>query len=193
MREASTKIFEVAVNALETHPDLKKVIIVDRAPRIDTAVSDPYGLKSQLSELGNKVFRDLHEKSSFKDKIKIGNHSLDHISKAELFGKPDQQRFDGIHLAGKSGRYHYTESLCNILQKAEIIPRRSFQREGNEREKITCSQPDKSSCQKTKDIRSDDFHYQRRKGWTPRAQNQNQPRESARSENRFDTLSNSGN
>jgi hypothetical protein len=177
VKRASTDIFNVAVEALENNTDLEKVVIIDRAPRIDTPQSDPYGLKSQLSEFGNKVFRELLEQSDLKNRILIGEHNLDKIPRNELFGETDQRKYDGIHLSGKSGRFYYTRSLCQILQKAGILSgemfqwdgkanlfqtsprgqrnhvnlnqRKSFQKDGN------CKQPDYNTCKKDVDLRYD--------------------------------------
>ena len=43
----------VAQNALDTHISLKKVIIMNHAPRFDTADIDPLGIKPKLAEFAN--------------------------------------------------------------------------------------------------------------------------------------------
>jgi hypothetical protein len=121
VKSASTDVFNVAAEAIKNHPNLEKVIIVDRAPRKDTNAKYPYSLKTQLSEYGNNVYRELLEKTNLKGKICIGKHDFNGVHDEDIFGRSDHPRYDGLHLAGKHGRYQYTRSLCAILQKAGMI------------------------------------------------------------------------
>ena len=70
-------MFSVAQAALSKHPQLKKVAILEHAPRFDTQDIDPAGLKPELAKLANATFSQLWHSSSFKHKITIGKHSLD--------------------------------------------------------------------------------------------------------------------
>ena len=145
---------------------------------------------------------------------KFGKHTLDGIQSEELFGRPDQRRYDGLHLAGKSGRYHYTNSLGNILQKAGLIPLNGSQKDGNlgkpntrkgkPQESTTqqagnlngrdgkCSQNDFNNCQKTIDVRNN-FQHQNYKNKKTKSQKTNQHFQPVRSENIFEFFNNSGN
>ena len=129
--QASANVFQVAVDAIKENPNYKKVVIVNRAPRIDKIKDDRYHLKSQLSDYGNQVYKQLLEKCNLKNKIVIGQHNFEGVTDRDIFGDPDQPRYDGVHLAGKHGRYYYTRSVCKILQQAGIIPEgRLFKQNG---------------------------------------------------------------
>ena len=119
VKKASEDIFEVATNALQSNPTLEKVVIFDRIPRHDPHNVDPYGLKSELSNYGNKIYRQLKEKSKMKEKIVIGEHSLDFKGnmKEKIYGR---ENFDGIHMRGPLGFNFYTRSVLNMLTKASL-------------------------------------------------------------------------
>ena len=68
-------------------------------------------LKTQESEFGNKVYRELLDKSNMKQRIIIGHHNLNEVPHKDLFGEPGQRKYDGVHMFGKSGRYCYTTYL----------------------------------------------------------------------------------
>ena len=191
VKRASTNIFKVAEEALKDHSNLEKVVIVDKAPRKDTNANDPYCLKSQLSEYGNSIYRELLEKSDLKGKIHIGKHDLDGLADQDIFGKSDHPKYDGLHLAGRHGRYQYTRSVCAMLQKAGIISEGfTFKKDGKVQRKISnksspppqkdgnsshtsaryqkdgnCKQPDMRRCQQDFDNRNSMiFQKQRQHG-----------------------------
>ena len=95
------------------------MVIFDRIPRHDPHNVDPYGLKSELSNYGNKIYRQLKEKSKMKEKIVIGEHSLDFKGnmKEKIYGR---ENFDGIHMRGPLGFNFYTRSVLNMLTKASL-------------------------------------------------------------------------
>ena len=113
---ASKNMITAARNILLTNPGIQKVIILDRTPRFDVATADPFHLKSNLSEYGNRVFREELANSDVKNKVFIASHTLPQQFQQNLYGHPEQYNFDGIHFNGSDGANHYTRSLCNILQ-----------------------------------------------------------------------------
>ena len=110
-------MISAARNIIPRNPAVEKVLILDRTPRFDPQSVDPSNLKPKLSEYGNLVLREEHNKSDVKDKIVICSHSLPDVFQQNLFGHPESNGFDGIHYAGVDGANHYTRSVCNILQK----------------------------------------------------------------------------
>ena len=119
--ESRTKMFEIAVESLENNTDLKKVIIVTSLPRYDPEDRDPYGIKAKLNQYGNSVYTSLWMQKGCPGDIVIADQKLD--CKGELrnkrFGNPDSnldgKPWDGIHLRGKLGSRHYTNSMANIF------------------------------------------------------------------------------
>ena len=114
-------MFTTAQRALEEHPNLKKVVIMEHAPRYDEKDNDPLGLKPELSKYANSVYNQLWLDSHLKNKISVGRHSLNEISDEsydDIFRNPKSGRHDGVHLYGRSGRKIYTKSVKNILQKS---------------------------------------------------------------------------
>ena len=64
-----------AENALKENPDLKKMIIMEHAPRYDTEDVDPLKLKTDLAKYANYTFNQLWLDSP--KNITIGHHGLD--------------------------------------------------------------------------------------------------------------------
>ena len=114
---ASKNMISAARNIILGNSGIKKVLILDRIPRFDTEEADPTQLKRELSEYGNKVFRDELENSDVKEHISIASHTLPTQLQENIYGNPSSSQFDGIHLRGHDGRNHYSRSLCNIFQK----------------------------------------------------------------------------
>ena len=104
-------------NALNAHPEIKKVIIMEHPPRFDTVDKDPISLKSEFAKYANNVYQQLWFESSLKHKIVIGQHKLDCSEKTRLerFTNGMNNRYDGIHMYGFAGRKSYTESALSIL------------------------------------------------------------------------------
>ena len=69
--------FAVAQNAIQNHHNIKKVVIMQHAPRFDEQNVDPSGLKPKLAKLANSTLSQLWHSSVHKDKIVIGHHNLD--------------------------------------------------------------------------------------------------------------------
>ena len=73
-------MIRTAETALKTHPNLDKVVIMEHAPRFDSAHVDPLGLKPDLAKFANITLRQLWFISPMKNKLQIGNHRLNYIS-----------------------------------------------------------------------------------------------------------------
>ena len=71
-------MFTAGEQALDGHPNLKTVKILDHPPRYDTKHRDPLGLKPQLVNYANMIYRQLWLSSLFKDKIQV-TQSLLHV------------------------------------------------------------------------------------------------------------------
>ena len=69
-------MFTCAENAAKENPNLKKVIIMEHAPRYDTKDIDPLSLKPALAKYANNVIMQLYLNSKLKNRITIGQHSL---------------------------------------------------------------------------------------------------------------------
>ena len=115
-------MFTTAQRALEEHPNLKKVVIMEHAPRYDEKDIDPLGLKPELSKYANSVYNQLWLDSHLKNKISVGRHSLNEISDEsydDIFRNPKSGRHDGVHLYGQTGCTDYTNSVMTILMLAK--------------------------------------------------------------------------
>lgn len=115
---STSNLFKVAENTIETNPDLKKVIILNRVPRYDKESVDPHGMKSKLSLYGNSLYQQLWMEAGCPDKIVIGEHALDCFGELrdKRFGHPDSRDFDGIHMRGPAGMFHYTNGVIRIFK-----------------------------------------------------------------------------
>ena len=113
---SSQNVVSAARTTLINHPNIDRVILLDRTPRFDLPCADPTGIKSYLSEYGNRVMRDQVENSDLKNKIVIGAHNLPRKLHQNIYGDPAVHGYDGVHLYGPDGKKLYTNSLCNILQ-----------------------------------------------------------------------------
>ena len=91
-------------------------------PRYDPIHVDPLALKPVLSQLYNNTLTDEWMNTQYKDKISIGNHTIECTGaiKESRYRETKSGRFDGIHLYGSSGRKAYTLSMLNILKNCQI-------------------------------------------------------------------------
>ena len=128
LREAATvtaqNLFCIAETALVEHPSLEKVIIAKNTPRFDSVVDDPSHLKPHLSQLVDSIFFGFWCESINKDRIVIGDHSLEEWSARhhdQIYGTKHLPAYDGIHMRGAAGSYVYTKSLLNIFKKAAVV------------------------------------------------------------------------
>ena len=120
---SANNLFMSVSNAVANHPNLKKVIILKQVPRYDAFSSTIPGLKPFLAKLYNDTVDQLGAGCSFKDKLVIGNHTLDCSGGVMLARYKDIKsgRFDGVHLYGPSGQKAYTESIMQILNLAQLV------------------------------------------------------------------------
>ena len=119
LRQEATKssfnMIKTAERAIQEHPSLEKVLIVERAPRHDKM--------SWLSKFSNEELHRLLNLSSFKDQINIGLHTLDFdgdLINSVYGSRLTHKNYDGIHLRGPSGRSSFTKSLLNIFNNAGL-------------------------------------------------------------------------
>ena len=117
-------MIRTAETALKTHPNLDKVVIMEHAPRFDSAHVDPLGLKPDLAKFANITLRQLWFISPMKNKLQIGNHRLNYISNnvSEYYQDTKSKRFDGVHMYSMKGKKAYTNSLIEILNDALPSP-----------------------------------------------------------------------
>ena len=109
-------MIKIAEQALNAKSSLKKVVIVLHTPRFDNQTF------RNLAETANRDLINLREKSSLKDQIFIGQHSLKDFG----IGKTHNHRYlnsatnqyDGVHYFGPFGCQEYTKSLANMLLTA---------------------------------------------------------------------------
>ena len=123
-KKSSSDIYFLA-QTLSTDPRIKRIILSERTPRIDSARN------THLTELANEELHRLHTRPSQTcTKIHIGTHTLEcstTAAKAALFGTRGMGgRYDGWHLYGLEGPRQYTASVLNILNKAGIVLKSSF-------------------------------------------------------------------
>ena len=121
--KSATNLFQVAINALSSSPNLKKVVLMKQIPRYDPSSHiDPMCLKPALSQLFNNTLSDLWMNSQYQGRIMIGNHNIECSGaiKEARYRETKSGRYDGIHLYGSSGRKAYTLSVLNILRCAQV-------------------------------------------------------------------------
>ena len=117
-KKSSSDIYTLALK-LSTDPLIKRIILSERTPRIDSARN------THLTELANEELHRLHSRpSQICTKIHIGKHNLQcstRAQKAAIFGIYGiGERYDGWHLYGPEGPRQYTASVLNILHKAGV-------------------------------------------------------------------------
>ena len=115
-------IFAVAQKAIESKPELRKVVIMQHHPRHDVPAVDPTGLKPKLARFANSSLVQMWENSSVKDRIVIGKHDLECSGDMINARYRDSWsgRYDGVHLYNRQGRKAYTESVLCIVKSVII-------------------------------------------------------------------------
>ena len=118
-QQASLSSYQMVASvdsALTSHPHLKGVVLMERAPRYDDF--------HELNRYANTVLHEAVAQSKYTNKIFIGQHTLECQDglRASRFGSPSShQYYDGIHLRGTSGKMAYTRSVASIFQQAGIL------------------------------------------------------------------------
>ena len=120
IKSSSEKMFDLAEKSLTENKSLKKVIILKRIFRCDTAQSDPTQIRNKLSEFGNRMLDDIWLTKGCPKNISIAQQPLecDGDLKVSRYGSPSVRGYDGIHMRGKLAVQHYTGSVINILLKS---------------------------------------------------------------------------
>ena len=113
----------VAENAIRNHPELKKAVVMEHAPRFDENELDPTGLKPNLAKFANFNLANMCQNSAFKDKITLGKHSLDCDIGMLTTRYRDERtgRYDGVHMNTGEGRKAHTDSVSLILERT-VLP-----------------------------------------------------------------------
>ena len=119
---SAKRFFKTGEKALSDQPSLEKVVMMKQTPRYDPANVDPMCIKPALAELYNNTMTEQWMDSLHKDKIVIGNHSIECSGaiREARYRITKTGKFDGIHLYGSSGRKAYTNSVLNILKFAQL-------------------------------------------------------------------------
>ena len=107
-------MMKVAKDALA---NVKKVTIMNHAPRYDTHSVDPMGLKQKLAKYANNYMLELWLDCPMKDKIFIGRHNLECTGEERIKRYKDDHsgRYDGVHHNSGAGKAVYTESVLDIV------------------------------------------------------------------------------
>ena len=157
-----TRMFELAKSSLKNYPHLEKVVIVKSLPRYDPSNIDPNSIKQKLNQYGNSVYDTLWVQNGCPSNITIVDLHLECQGplREKRFGNPgsvgyDKKRCDMIHLRGRLGAQHYTNSFVRIL--SEISP--SFKNRTSKDFHRTCTQTKRQTPKSRKD--SDGYQYQR--------------------------------
>ena len=113
-------VYATATSALSNNPHLKKVVILQHAPRYDTVDVDPLGLKTKLAMFANSILGQLWHSSALKEKIIVGKHRLDCTDDKFEERYTDERTgwYDGVHMYGRCGLKAYTDSLIEIFKTA---------------------------------------------------------------------------
>ena len=119
---SNSNMLSAATAAAASHPNLKKIVLFERAPRFD-----------DLEELSIFANQDLHLQwqkcdQEFKNKVVIGNHNLKphgvhaQVQKLSRWGDARKhQNPDQLHLKGSSGMMKTTDSVLAGLAAAGLI------------------------------------------------------------------------
>ena len=118
---SATQLFTSVSNALNANPHLKKVILMKQIPRYDPVSNDPKSIKAALSQLYNDTLTQLWLSSPLKDRLTIGNHTLECNGGIRDSRYRLREKYDGTHLYGTSGKKSYTESVLRIIRDAGHI------------------------------------------------------------------------
>ena len=119
-QEASLSSYQTVAaldSALTSHPHIKGVVLMERAPRYDDL--------HDLNRYANGLLHEAVAKSRHGNKIFIGQHTLECEGglRASRYGTlSSNNNYDGVHLRGTSGKMAYTRSVASILQQAGLLP-----------------------------------------------------------------------
>ena len=117
VHQSCQNMFSIAQTALKSHPKMKKIIILEHAPRFDCKDIDPLSLKSKLARFANKTFQELWLASPHKKSIQIGKLNMecsDDLVEAR-YRDEINGRFDGVHMYGVFGKRAFTRNLIRVI------------------------------------------------------------------------------
>ena len=123
---SATNLFTTVSNAVQSNPEVQKVVIMKQTPRYDPKNNDPQAIKVELSKLYNKTLDQQWRNCPIKNRIMIGHHSLDCSGGVRDSRYRVNNKFDGVHLYGPSGRKSYTESVLKIIRDWILKLRRRY-------------------------------------------------------------------
>ena len=105
----SENLFQIAQNALNAK-NVKKVVIIKRLPRHDRSSRDLFRIKSDLSKFANSIYDHLWIKMGSPQNVNIIELDLEGSKSFQdlIYGSPNSQFFDGIHLNGKGAGRQFT-------------------------------------------------------------------------------------
>ena len=121
--DSAQKLFSLAEASLQSHPTLRKVILMKRTPRYDPTEGDPLNLKPQLSSLADSASFGFWCDSPFKDRIILGGQDIPTGDEHhyDVYGSHEDSGYDGLHMRGCGGRSFMTKSIEKVLFKAGLI------------------------------------------------------------------------
>ena len=112
LHNSSHYMVKFAQLTFDNYPSTKKVILVNRPPRIDKMM--------EHSNTSNNILEELVAKSG-NPNIIIAKHNIHDqgLTHDQVFGKQNP-RYDGIHLNGEKGKQSLLQSFTNIFAQAKI-------------------------------------------------------------------------
>ena len=118
VEQDSKNLFDIAQAALKKNKSIQKVVILKRLPRYDRSSSDFFSIKSELSKYANSIYDQLWIKmGSPKNMIILqldleGSRSYQNL----IYGSPNSQKYDGIHLNGEGAERQFTYQTIKQLK-----------------------------------------------------------------------------
>ena len=112
---------------------VKKVVLLQHAPRYDTPRNDPHGVRPQLSQLANTHLQKARDASDLAEHILVGEHSgleCEGSTRTSRFTSDQTHirnwgvklgKYDGVHMYSQEGAEALTKSLLAILHTAGML------------------------------------------------------------------------
>ena len=118
VEDDSTNLFNIAEEAIAKNANLN-VIIVKRLPRYDRSSKDIMAIKSKISIFANQVYDQLWLKHGSPARIHLVELPLgcdnSPYLKQMIYGNHGDDKYDGIHLAGRAAVRHFTYRAVQTL------------------------------------------------------------------------------
>ena len=161
-KEASQQMVKIAVEAVKEHPNLKKAVVMEAAPRFDKwKETNEYANEELHEALKNVTDEDVRRK------VFIGRQTLecDQGLRLSRYGDPARCHVDGIHLKGSSGMIAMTRSIAGIFAGAGFTTQSLAQ---------GCGRSEGSDASRSSSPSSARFQTQGSRGAAPRRQEDTQ-------------------